>query len=115
MPCSITETISIAVRYVIMNKNGRAFDCTSLRKLFENRKLIGELRVVHGNNDELETFVPLPFGAVIDKDLFEKVQEQIAVNDSARANLNQRGTKIYLLTGILHNQNGATYSGQSAI
>jgi len=83
---SITETINTATKYGIKNKNGRSFDCTSLRKLFENRKLIGELRVIHGNNDELETIVPLPFGAVVDKDLFEKVQKQIAINDSARAN-----------------------------
>jgi DNA invertase Pin-like site-specific DNA recombinase len=112
---SITETIKISNKYGIKNKNGRSFDCTSLKKLFENRKLIGELHVVHGNNDELKSVVPLPFGAVIDVGLFEKVQIQIAQNDGARANLNRRGTKIYLLTGILHDQNGATYAGQSAI
>ncbi|GEM_PF-3128636 len=112
---SITKAINISTKYGIRNKNGNKFDCTSLRKLFENRKLVGELRVVHGDSDELETFVPLPFGAVVETTLFEKVQKQLAVNDSARANLNRRGNKVYLFTGLLYHTNGASYAGQSAI
>ncbi|MGZ6433819.1 MAG: recombinase family protein [Pseudobdellovibrionaceae bacterium] len=112
---SLTETIKIAEKYGIKNKGGSSFGCTSLRKLFENRKFVGELRVIHGENDEQETFVPLPFGPVIDVALFDRVQTQLTVNDSARANLNRRGTKVYLFTGLLHHENGASYAGQSAI
>ena len=87
------------------------FDLDEL--LFECRKLVGELLVRHGIQDEQQTVVKLPFGAVINRHLFEKVQTALAQHESLRTNMNRRGDKIYLLTGLLFHKNGSSFSGHS--
>lgn len=106
-----SETLKIANLQGIKNKKEKPFNYNSLRRLFKNTKFIGFIRLT----DKNKTICPLKFGEVIDKQLFEKVQKQIEINDNARANTNRRGDRVFLFTGLLENQNGATFSGTSCV
>lgn len=110
---SVAETLELAKTLGIKNKSGNYFTFSSLKKLFECRKLVGELLVRHGIQDEQQTVVKLPFGEVINRHLFEKVQAALAQHESLRTNMNRRGDKIYLLTGLLFHKNGSSFSGHS--
>ncbi len=111
---SLKKTLQTAELKGIKNRSGKPFTFTSLRKLFENRKLVGDLRVVHGDNDELETFVKLPYGEVISRDLFNKVQTQLGIHDTSRPNQNRLGERTFLFTNLLFSESGVSYTTSSA-
>ncbi|MBC77194.1 MAG: hypothetical protein CME64_14375 [Halobacteriovoraceae bacterium] len=54
----------------------------------------------------------LPFGAVIDKELFDKTQANVAVVEKLRG-FNKKRSRLYALTGILQFEDGSRFTGNS--
>ena len=95
----------------IKNKSGKDFNAPTLKRLLTNMKYMGKLNVPSDNNEE-PVYVDLPFGEVIDKSLFEKVQENVAKVDKLRG-FNKKRSRVYLLTGILQFEDGSRFTGHS--
>ncbi len=111
---SLKETARFARENGFTNKSGKSFTGSSIKKLFTNRRIIGENRVVHGSNDEHVTIVELPFrGQSVGDALFAKVQDQLEKQESMRANQNRVGKRIYLFSNLVFSEIGANFSGHS--
>jgi DNA invertase Pin-like site-specific DNA recombinase len=93
------------------NKTGKEFNVPSLKRLLTNKKYIGKLRVPT-DSDKEEIYVDLPFGAVIEKELFDKTQESVAVVEKLRG-FNKKRSRVYALTGVLHFEDGSRFTGNS--
>lgn len=108
---SLKSTLQEAHRLEIRNKDGGAFSYTTLKSLLTNRLLIGKKLVLHGLQDEQQTDVDLPHGAVVPVDLFEEVQKQIRNLDGGRKNRGAR--RIYPLSGLLFAEDNSPFTVQS--
>lgn len=95
----------------VKNKTGKEFNVPSLKRLLTNKKYIGKLHVPTDSDNE-EVYVDLPFGAVIDKELFDKTQANVAVVEKLRG-FNKKRSRLYALTGILHFEDGSRFTGNS--
>ena len=94
----------------IKTKTGSNFRSCSLKRLLTNHKYIGKMQVPTDSKEEI--WVELPFGAVIDKELFEVTQASVKKMESLYG-LNQNRRRIYALTGLLVHEDGSTFAGQS--
>lgn len=82
------------------------FNRSTVRTLLTNERYIGKLRVPLQDNQE--TRVDLPFGAVIPVDLFQKVQNAVQEVASTHAKCRTR-QRLNLLTGILFYEDGTKF------
>jgi hypothetical protein len=111
---NLKYTAQEARRLGITPKKSKQFNAKSVRNLLVNPKYIGRMEVVHGNNDEKRTWVDLPYGQPVPKELFESVQTRLAQLRKAENNQNRFHKRVYLLSGILRAPDGAKFTGQSA-
>lgn len=106
---SYKSTIDHLKRLGVKTKTGKDFNFHSIKRLLENRKYIGKLRVP-GEDYEVD----LPFGEVIPIDLFESVQKYVKAIDGILRMKTRNPNRIYLLSGLLTSSAGHQFRGVSA-
>lgn len=107
----------------ILNKHGEKFKKHSLHTLLTNKKYVGLWQVNVDNKDknqkklmpyEKYEEVELPHGCVVERKLWDEVQQTIEKVSSDKIK-NTKVTKIYLLSGLLKNKDGEPLSGRSGV
>lgn len=107
---SYKEVVDDLKKLGIKTKRGRDFEKNSLKRLLTNKKYIGKMSVPNDTDEEI--WVDLPFGEVVNKELFDEVQNNIKKIESMRG-INQNRSRIYILTGLLEFEDGTTFTGLS--
>ncbi len=110
---SLKFTALEARRLGIKPKKSKQFTPKSVRSLLANPKYVGRMEVVHGNSDEKRTWVDLPYGQPVAKELFDSVQARLVEMSGAEKNQNRFNRRVYLLAGLLRTPDGAKFTGQS--
>lgn len=108
-------TCKKANEYGYKTKTGKEFNKDSLKRILRNEKYIGLNRVSQDKSDdnsEVE-YGKLPFGEVVSKDLFEKVQLKMEKIYEIERYSNKKGkARAYPLTGILKHEDGSHFTGE---
>jgi site-specific DNA recombinase len=80
----------------------KEFTDSSLRTILRNRAYIGELEVAkHSKNSEMKKIVSGQWEPILDRNLFERVQELYQENRRRMGNAKRRTRKNYLLAGLV--------------
>ncbi len=103
-----TKTCQYAKRMGIKTKYGEEFRLDTLKSLLRDRRYIGEIGVPGE-----ESFVKAPWGVVVPKELFQKVQEAIATISEKYSKQNRTASRINLLIGLLKGEDGVAFRSTS--
>ena len=87
---SLNQIVKDLNRRGLKNSNGREFKAPALQRLLTNRKYIGEFKF----KDQINTTM---YPAIIDKNIFDKVQEKLTKNKRNASKF--RAKEKYILTG----------------
>lgn len=102
---TVTDIINYCNEKGYKTQNGNAFNKNSLRKMLCNEKYIGTYR--HG-----DVVIPNGIPAIIDKDLFDKVQKQVKHNYNSRARSTAKANYL-LSTKLFCGHCGTNMNGES--
>ena len=107
---SYVEVVKDLKSLGIKSKTAKDFRRCSLKRLLTNRKYIGKMSVPNDTGEEI--WVDLPFGEVIDRQLFEEVQHNVKKIEGQKG-INKNRSRIYILSSLLEFEDGSPFLGQS--
>jgi DNA invertase Pin-like site-specific DNA recombinase len=117
---SYQRTIEECVAHGIRQKTGAPFTRAALMTLLRNKRCIGEWEMNLQNKgksprvtgDSPYRHIQLPHGCIIDRELWDQVQEKII--RFRKKHREHGGGRVYLLSGLLQHEDGSTYCGSVA-
>lgn len=120
---SYQKVLEECEKFGIINKTGKPFKLNSLKTLLMNKKYVGIWEVNKKNQDknqdrlmpyERYQEIELPHGEIIDRELWEKVQERVEqIRGKGKSGKNTRVNRVYPLQGILKYIDGKNFHGTS--